>query len=253
MSRLNQLKRWLGLRTPEDSAMDVQRPGQRLMTLEERMAFRREMVFEAVREVLAHHGVPLLAFKLNVARLDTRGHRYAVMVDLFQTAGRVVDAPGEWHGMESQMIHAAEARYRVKIVNVYWRCERPGREPAGAGVGSKSEDADRPSSRIPSADSMGLSDTHSLAQPLRPVRFDGPAPGLASAPQPPVSTPLKSTSPGVTDGFPDTVLEDRLAKPEPIGTEELLAFEEALRAGHQPRQPVKVGGKTYQTDFMPLD
>jgi hypothetical protein len=91
------------------------------------MAFRREMVFEAMREVLVQHGLPPLSYKLNVARLDSRGHRFAVMVDLVpHLAGRVVDSPGEWQVMEDQAAQMATSRYRVRISNVYWRLEHQG-------------------------------------------------------------------------------------------------------------------------------
>ena len=201
--------------------------GQRLMTLDERMAFRREMVFEAVREVLANHGVPPLSFKLNVARLDNRGHRYAVMVDLYRTAGRVIDTPREWAAMESQMGIAAEQRYRVKVSSVYWRIERRGVDA----VAAQSPEWEGRTADVP--DRRGKA-VLAPAQPPQPL-------------QNPVLVPQSN------DGFPDTVLEDRqTGQAEPIGVDELLAFEQALLAGQTPQKPVRVGEKTYQTDFMPL-
>lgn len=229
MSRLNQLKRWLGLhRSAEMPASSAKQQGQRLMTLDERMAFRREMVFEAVREVLANHGVPPMGFKLNVARLDNRGHRYAVMVDLYRTAGRLIDAPSEWAAMEAQMGSAAERRYRVKVTSVYWRIERRGADAASAQAADQDgRAAVTPDRRIKTAAPTGPA-----------VRLAGPA----------LATPTKNA-----DGFPDTVLEERPSgQLEPIGADELLAFEQALLAGQTPQKPVQVGGKTYQTDFMPL-
>ena len=229
MSRLNLLKRWLGLRQPKDvSTSSVKQQGQRLMTLDERMAFRREMVFEAVREVLTNHGVPPLGFKLNVARLDNRGHRYAVMVDLYRNAGRVLDVPGEWAAMEAQMGVAAERRYRVKVASVYWRLERRGVDAVAA---QASDHSARPA---------GVPDRRGKTTWLPDTD--------ASELKEPVATAAASA-----DGFPDTVLEHRHAgEAEPIGADELLAFEQALLAGQTPQKPVRVGEKTYQTDFMPL-
>ena len=60
------------------------------------------------------------------------------------------------------------------------------------------------------------------------------------------------------DDFPDTQLDDRLSKDkaisqdEPISQEELLAFEQAMLRGQAAQQPVHLGSRTYQTDFMPL-
>lgn len=233
MSRFNRLKRWLGLQTPEESAMGRNQPGQRLMTLDERMAFRREMVFEAVREVLAGHGVPALGFKINVARLDNRGHRYAVMIDLLHTAGRVAESSGEWQAMEVQMTHAAESRYRVKVSSVYWRIERHGFETSAS--------QQRPVERVVK---------HVTSAQTSPV----PEPAIALGGAVPANRLSKAEVAQATpDGFPDTVLEERhVGSLEPIGPDELLAFEEALRAGQSPRNPLRVGSKTYQTDFMPL-
>lgn len=226
MSQVNWLKRLLGLKSLDDSAMALQQPGQKLMTLEERMVFRREMVFESIREVLANHGVPPLSYKLNVARLDARGHRYAVMVDLLApSAGRVLEASGEWNAMESQIAHAAATRYRVKVSNVYWRIERQGFDaPAVANTAT-----------VPVADRR----RPTQEKPVSPPNWVGPVPAR------------RSTDMG-QDGFPDTVVEDRRSPAEPIGADELAAFEQAMKQGQEPLQPVKVGSRTYQTDFMPL-
>jgi len=203
MSRLIQLKRWLGLRKPTDMAIADSQPGQRLMTLEERMAFRRQMVFEAVREVLTEHGVSSKAFKLNVARLDSRGHRYAVMVDLLQLAGKITKHPGEWAIMESKMTAEAERRYRVKVASVYWRIEHG----------------------------------HIDVATVLPI-------------EPAATAALVTQS---TNGFPDTVLEDRhTGYSKNLGTDELCVFEQALLDGQDPQKPLRVGEKIYQTDFMPL-
>lgn len=218
------LKNWLGRKTLNESAIGMQQPGQKLMTLEERMAFRREMVFEAMREVLVNHGLPPLSYKLNVARLDSRGHRYAVMVDLVsQLAGRVVDSPGEWQIMEVQAAQTASERYRVKISNVYWRLE-----------------------------SQGFAVAHHPE--LSAARFveSVPAP-VPMAPTHAQRTAAYKPAQGQTDDFPDTQLDDRRSKDEPISQEELLAFEQAILSGQNTQQPVHLGSRTYQTDFMPMN
>ncbi len=218
------LKNWLGRKTLNDSAMGLQQPGQKLMTLEERMAFRREMVFEAMREVLVKHGLPPLSYKLNVARLDSRGHRYAVMVDLVpQLAGRVVDSPGEWQVMEMQAMQTATSRYRVKISNVYWRLESQG---------------------LSAAQHVELSTARVVESP--PVS----EPAMSSYTGKSV---VNKSVPGTADDFPDTQLDDRHSQDEPISQDELLAFEQAILSGQNTQQqPVHLGSRTYQTDYMPL-
>lgn len=214
------LKNWFGRMSPNDSAIGPQQPGQKLMTLDERMAFRREMVFEAMREVLVNHGLPPLSYKLNVARLDSRGHRYAVMVDLVShLAGRVVDAPGEWQVMETQATHAASSRYRVKISSVYWRLEAQGFAP-GQQMAMEAIDTSQvfqTSSTLHTADHV-----------------------------------TNKTASGSVDDFPDTQLDDRRSREESISQDELLAFEQAVQQSKNIRLPVHLGSRTYQTDFMPL-
>ena len=223
------LKNWLGRKTLNDSTMEARQPGQKLMTLDERMAFRREMVFEAMREVLVQHGLPPLSYKLNVARLDSRGHRYAVMVDLVPLlAGRVVDSPGEWQVMEDQASQTAVSRYRVRIANVYWRLEPQGFSAAyHAGTATTV----LPPKPAPVHVAPTLVQKTVNSQPAASMQFDD---------------------------FADTQIDDRHAKgksigqDEPISQEELLAFEQAMSQGQAAQQPVQLGSRTYQTDFMPL-
>lgn len=218
------LKNWLGRKTVNDSAMEMRQPGQKLMTLDERMAFRREMVFEAMREVLVQHGLPPLSYKLNVARLDSRGHRYAVMVDLVpQLVGRMVDVPSEWQVMEDQATQTASNRYRVRIANVYWRLEPQGFAPAHH-------------AELNAPKMAGVAQ-----QPL------------AASPVVVSKTVANRQGAFAVDDFPDTQLEDRRAPAdEPISQDELLAFEQAMLRGQHAQQPVHLGSRTYQTDFMPL-
>ncbi|HRK38489.1 MAG TPA: hypothetical protein PK347_08875 [Burkholderiaceae bacterium] len=214
-------KNLLGRKTLNDSAMAARQPGQKLMTLDERMAFRREMVFEAMREVLVAHGLPPLSYKLNVARLDSRGHRYAVMVDLVpQLAGRVVDHPGEWLVMEEQAAQNANSRYRVRIANVYWRLEPQGFSPAHHAE---------------------LMAAHQQTASPKPVPL---APAFAQK--------AAAGSDDPAEDFPPTQLDDRQWVDEPISQEELLAFEQAVKRGQTSHQAVHLGSRTYQTDFMPL-
>ena len=52
------------------------------MNLEERMAFRREMLYEAIKVTMQASGVLAASYKFRVVRNDKRGHQYSVMIDL---------------------------------------------------------------------------------------------------------------------------------------------------------------------------
>lgn len=209
------------------SAQQELSPEQKLMSLEERMAFRREMVFGAVREVLSNHHLPPLSYKLNVARLDARGHRYAVMIDLVpQLAGRLSESPGEWQAMESQAMHIALERYRIRIANLYWRLEP-------SGFGSVHENAlqeESPARRWRALEEAAAKEAAMMGSTQSVV----------------------AQSVGDQDEFPDTLVEARQPVFEMITEAERLAFETAMKDLATAKQPVHLGSKTYQTDFMPL-
>jgi hypothetical protein len=205
------------------------------MTLDERMAFRREMVFESVREVMLTHGVLSTDYRLNVARLDARGHVYAAMVDLkVGVAGRSLDSPGELLSMEAAIEHVAKSRYRVKVSAVYWRMDstRDGRRPVEAEVDSR-------------------------AMSMAPVSGDDSLqPRMEGRPQPTADRQSIFSRKGnvPVDDFPDTLVEDRSVQLERVSAEELAEFARAIEQvqGVQ-HQSVKVGSRTYETDFASLD
>lgn len=52
------------------------------MDLDERMAFRREMLFDSLKTTLGNHGISTVSYRLKVVKADKRGHSFLVMVDL---------------------------------------------------------------------------------------------------------------------------------------------------------------------------
>ena len=52
------------------------------MNLDERMAFRREMLFDSVKTTMQSHGILSGSYRFKVVRADKRGHSFVVMVDL---------------------------------------------------------------------------------------------------------------------------------------------------------------------------
>lgn len=216
------LTKWFG-RDAQPARPDApQAAGQVRMTLNERMAFRREMVFESVRDALLHHGVLTTGYRLHVARMDARGHCYSAMIDLIlPVSGRVIDSRGELHAMEARIAQAAMSRYRIKVANVYWRFDDPA-DTRNASLGE-------------------------------PGHTSGPTRVASDAALDTPRSPLFRRR--VTDkleDFPDTEVEDRSLPEEGVTPDELMAFEKALKQG-KPSQTVRVGARTYETDFVPLD
>jgi hypothetical protein len=92
------------------------------MNLDERMAFRREMVFDSVKHTLESRGIASESYRFKVVRADRRGHSFVVMVDLSidfmdseQARQRPLQALGAAIGKN------ALSRYGLAVPAVYWR------------------------------------------------------------------------------------------------------------------------------------
>lgn len=92
------------------------------MDLEERMAWRREMLYRSVRESMATLEVLSGMYKFKVSRVDDRGHRYVVMVDVAQSfaVGRSSPVRG-FSGIEAMIKKSAYDRYGLVVMGMYWR------------------------------------------------------------------------------------------------------------------------------------
>lgn len=117
------------------------------MNLDERMAFRREMLFDSIKTTMQSHGILSGSYRFKVVRADKRGHSYVVMVDLSadfmdseQGRPRPLKALGE------SMTKNALARYGVGVAAVYWRVnpELKGFDPARGEAGAVSENKASP-------------------------------------------------------------------------------------------------------------
>ncbi|MEO8021306.1 hypothetical protein [Polaromonas sp.] len=113
------------------------------MSLDERMAFRREMLFDSVQTTMEGRGILSGSYKFKVVRADRRGHSFVVMVDLStdfmdgeQGSQRALAALGTTIGKN------ALARYALGVSAVYWRVNEelrgfdPQRAEAAAGPDS---------------------------------------------------------------------------------------------------------------------
>jgi hypothetical protein len=92
------------------------------MNLDERMEFRREMLFEAIKVTMQAHGILSASYKFRVVRSDKRGHQYLVLVDLstdflHNREGR----PEQLAALGAAIAKNAAARYHLLVSGVYWQ------------------------------------------------------------------------------------------------------------------------------------
>lgn len=94
------------------------------MNLEERMAFRREMLYECIKATLQSRQLYPNAYRFRVVRSDKRGHQYAVMIDL---ASEFLHRPeGQQEALlavSGLITRNALARYGLGVTGVYWRID----------------------------------------------------------------------------------------------------------------------------------
>lgn len=94
------------------------------MNLEERMAFRRELLFEAIQATMSHLNIEPGSYRGKVMRTDKRGHRYIVMLDMSLA---YMSSDG---GLQQQLADTAltltqnaYSRYGLVVGGVYWRTD----------------------------------------------------------------------------------------------------------------------------------
>jgi hypothetical protein len=92
------------------------------MNLDERMEFRREMLFEAIKVTMQAHGILSASYKFRVVRSDKRGHRYLVLMDLStdflqNREGR----PEQLAALGAAIAKNAAMRYHLLVGGVYWQ------------------------------------------------------------------------------------------------------------------------------------
>ena len=115
------------------------------MNLDERMAFRREMLFEAIKVTMQAHGILSASYKFRVVRNDKRGHQYFVLVDLSTDfLDNREGAPTRLAEVGAAIAKNAATRYDLLVSGVYWQvneqiqgfsASRPVPLPAGQDAG----------------------------------------------------------------------------------------------------------------------
>ncbi len=92
------------------------------MNLDERMAFRREMLFDSVKSTMESRGILSASYRFKVVRADKRGHSFVVMVDLstdFMDGERGQQRP--LMALGDAIRKNALSRYGIGVPAVYWR------------------------------------------------------------------------------------------------------------------------------------
>ncbi len=94
------------------------------MNLEERMSFRRELLYETIRASLNMRFIALHTYRFKVMRTDKRGHCFVVMLDMSPT---FMASPAGQHAQLAEtaalVTQNAQTKYGLIVGGVYWRVD----------------------------------------------------------------------------------------------------------------------------------
>jgi hypothetical protein len=108
-------------RTPQPPRNPATVSTQR-MDLEQRMAYRRECLYQSIRETFLSMEVVANMYRFKVMPVDERHHRFIAMVDVAKSFVAGAQARTKsFAAMEQRMRTAAYERYGVVIDGIYWR------------------------------------------------------------------------------------------------------------------------------------
>ena len=94
------------------------------MTLEERMAFRRELLYETIRTSLNSRFIAANTYRFKVMRTDKRGHCFVVMLDMSPTfMSSAAGLHASLNETAAALIKNAETKYGLQVGGVYWRSD----------------------------------------------------------------------------------------------------------------------------------
>ena len=94
------------------------------MNLDERMEFRRELLFEVVRSTLDDRRIASSSYRLKVMRTDKRGHCYVIMMDM--SSAFMGSAQGQHKQLAETaalLTQNARTRYGLVVTGMYWRID----------------------------------------------------------------------------------------------------------------------------------
>ena len=198
---------------PVAAPVETPQAQARRMDLEERKAFRREMLYQSIRETFLSMEVIGSMYKFKVMPVDVRHHRFIAMIDVAKNFVTGRDARTKsFAAIEKQMRSNTYKRFGILIEGTYWRV-------------SESEDRFEEYARAADADRM-----HGTANPSH----------LRTIP----------SMPAAQSGPPEATLARHAY--QPVSEDEAQAFMDALRNGLTP-PVIRIGDVEYQSDLAPLD
>lgn len=92
-------------------------------------SMHRELLYAIVRECMANAGVVSAGYRFKVLSLDSRGHRFLVMVDLAPASAGELAQPAK---VEDSIARIASTRCGIRVMGVYWRTHERHGQPAQA-------------------------------------------------------------------------------------------------------------------------
>lgn len=94
------------------------------MFLEERILWRKEMVFKIVREIMNSLEIVNAMYKVNVVPLDERAHYFYTVIDIDKTfaVGKKAKVKG-MSDIEKLIIEKAWNQYGISVCGLYWRAK----------------------------------------------------------------------------------------------------------------------------------
>ena len=123
------------------------------MNLEERMALRRELLFEAIKVTLYNNLIAPESYRFKVMQTDRRGHCFMVMFEMspdFMTSEQ--GQHEQLTRLAAEITKNAQTKYGLVVGSVYWRIDET--------LATSVADRARPSTPAPLAASQNSAVSH---------------------------------------------------------------------------------------------
>jgi len=92
------------------------------MTLAERMAYRREMLYQSIRESLLQLQAISSMYKFRVMNLDARHHRFVVMIEVTNSfEAKLGGISVGFNQIEEYIKKRASERFGISLESIFWR------------------------------------------------------------------------------------------------------------------------------------
>jgi hypothetical protein len=92
------------------------------MTVEERMAFRREMMFQTIRQCMKSMEVNSSMYRFKVMNLDSRHHRFLAMIEVTSTfEAKIEGVLQAFSQIEAYIQRSVFERFDLILDGIFWR------------------------------------------------------------------------------------------------------------------------------------